>query len=109
MALTEIEYGSLASSKILNQNFQYLDDRISSTAETHTSDLASINSNIVTINNSISDFNEQTNTNIEEIDKKINEINTNFSDNGLFITLYTNGTSWYKEFFSDKEKNSGYF
>ena len=34
MALTEIEYGSLASSEIMNNNFQYLDNRISSVSET---------------------------------------------------------------------------
>ena len=33
MALTEIEYGSLASSEIMNNNFQYLDNRISSVSE----------------------------------------------------------------------------
>lgn len=106
MSLTEIEYGSLASSAILNQNFQYLDDRISSLAETHTTDVAGISSNIVTINNSITDYNEQTNSNVEEINTKLDDFDTSFSENGLYITLYKNGSSWYREYFSDKEKKN---
>lgn len=104
MALTEIEYGSLASSGILNQNFQYLDDRISSVSEIHATDLASINSNIVTINNSISDFNEETNSSVEEINTKLDNIGSYLKDGGLYITIYRNGASWYREYFSDAEK-----
>lgn len=106
MALINIEYGSLASSKTLNDNFQYLDDRISSESDNHITDIASINSNIVSINNSISNFNEQTNDNIENINTKLEEISTSFEENGLYITLYKNDTSWYKEYFSDKEKKN---
>jgi hypothetical protein len=34
MALTDIEYGSIATSKLLNDNFHYLDNKISSYSET---------------------------------------------------------------------------
>lgn len=33
MALTEIEYGSLASSDVMNKNFEYLDNKISDVSE----------------------------------------------------------------------------
>ena len=33
MSLTNIEYGSLASSEVLNQNFTYLDNKISEVIE----------------------------------------------------------------------------
>ncbi len=106
MALINIEYGSLASSKTLNDNFQYLDNRISSESDNHITDIASINSNIVSINNSISQFNEETNENVENINTKLEEISTSFEENGLYITLYKNDSSWYKEYFSDKEKKN---
>ncbi len=106
MALINIEYGSLASSKTLNDNFQYLDDRISSESDNHITDIASINSNIVSINNSISQFNEETNENLENINTTLEEISTSFEESGLYITLYKNETSWYKEYFSDKEKKN---
>ena len=54
MALTNIEYGSIATSKVLNDNFNYLEDKIedySKNIETDKSSLVSlINSQIETIN-----------------------------------------------------------
>lgn len=98
MALTEIEYGSLASSKILNGNFEYLDNRISNTVEDSAGVIAGINSNIASLNNSI-----------DLVDAKIenskNEFNTTLSENGVYTEIYQDGTSWYREWFSDKEKN----
>ena len=53
MALTKIEYGSLASSETMNNNFEYLDNRISTVVENVTTDNASIYSNIASINSLI--------------------------------------------------------
>lgn len=50
MALTTIEYGALASSEVMNNNFEYLDNRISSVSETFNSNNAGIYSNIASIN-----------------------------------------------------------
>ena len=55
MALTRIEYGALASSETMNNNFDYLDNRISTVVENITTDNASIYSNIASINNIIYD------------------------------------------------------
>ena len=46
MALTEIEYGSLASSEVMNNNFEYLDNKISDVSENLASNVATINANI---------------------------------------------------------------
>ena len=50
MALTEIEYGSLASSDVMNKNFEYLDNKISDVSENLASNVATINANIATAN-----------------------------------------------------------
>lgn len=100
MALTEIEYGSLASSSIMNNNFEYLDNKIAAVSEDLQARDASINSNIVTINNSLTTLNGN-------LTEEINNINTTLTDayaGGLFITTYVNESSWYREYFSDEEK-----
>ncbi len=107
MALTEIEYGSLASSEVMNNNFEYLDNKISDVSETLTSTAATINSNIATINSSMATMSEELNQAIEDLDSDLTEASEEaFSTNGLYITTYTNGTSWYREYFSDKEKTT---
>ena len=53
MALTTIEYGALASSQVMNNNFEYLDNRITSVSNTVTSNNSSILSNIASINTAI--------------------------------------------------------
>ena len=50
MALTKIEYGALASSSVMNNNFEYLDNRISSLSENLSSSNSGIYSNIASIN-----------------------------------------------------------
>lgn len=54
MALTNIEYGSVASSKVLNDNFNYLEDKIEDYSKNIATDKASlislINSQIETVN-----------------------------------------------------------
>ena len=103
MALTRIEYGSLASSAVMNNNFDYLDDRISGVAASLASNTATINSNIATLNLSITNSNEELQTSLTTLQ---NNFSTVLSDCGLYITTYINGTSWYREYFSDAEKTT---
>ena len=58
MALINISYGSLASSETMNHNFSYLDDRITSTSESISTSISSIQSNIATINSRITSLAE---------------------------------------------------
>ena len=106
MALTEIEYGSLASSEIMNNNFQYLDNRISSVSETVSTNQAGVNSNIASINSTLTSMSEEIDADIEEINKSLEETIAKFSENGIFTTTYVNGTSWYREYFSDEKKET---
>lgn len=53
MGLIEIEYGSLASSKDMNDNFNYLDSEISTLADEITTKTASFSSTVATLNTSV--------------------------------------------------------
>ena len=56
MSLTEIEYGSLASSSVLNGNFQFLQDKITELSALITSQTSSFSSTVATLNNSITEL-----------------------------------------------------
>lgn len=103
MSLENIEYGSLASSEVVNNNFEYLDERITDTANKIYSNNANLESKIANLNSSL------TNTK-NDLDSKITEANKNLTSglgkNGLYITQYRNGTSWCREYFSDAEKTN---
>ena len=58
MALTTIQYGSVASSEVINSNFSYLDGRITSSNESINTSLSSLSSNIATINSRITQLSE---------------------------------------------------
>lgn len=53
MSLKEIEYGSLASSADLNDNFNYLDKEVGELSELITVKTASFSSSVATLNNSV--------------------------------------------------------
>ena len=53
MAITRIEYGALASSELMNDNFEYLDNRISQVAESITAENSGIYSNIASVNTAL--------------------------------------------------------
>jgi len=94
MALTKIEYGSLASSSVINDNFEYLEDIIGDVSENLVSDVATINSNIASLTNTVTTLNSSQTSAIEGLAddltevRSIAEINTapNYSA-GYQITL----------------------
>lgn len=107
MALTRIEYGSLASSETMNNNFDYLDNKISEVSERITTSSASIYSSIASLNTQISNQIEGVEESLQEmVESQAASAEANFSTNGLYITTYVNGTSWYREYFSDAEKTT---
>lgn len=102
MALTRIEYGALASSDVMNNNFEYLEDSILALADTVSSNNATVNSNLAGLNTSLTTVNDT-------LTGSINQINTalgNFSTSGLYVDTYINGHSWYREYFSDAAKTT---
>lgn len=71
MALTNIEYGSVASSATMNQNFSYLDDRITSSNTQISTSISSILSNIATINSRLTELSEDVTASIETLQSTI--------------------------------------
>ncbi len=103
MALTNIEYGSVASSEVVNNNFQYLDDKISSVSQ-------SLSTNATALSGSISSLSSVVNNNkeaaeeadaelqesIDDINEDISDINTTL-DSAIYIKeAYRSGTNWYR-------------
>jgi len=71
MALTTIEYGSLASSETLNNNFSYLDDKITDSNESIATSISSILSNIATINSRITELSTSLGNSLATLDTKV--------------------------------------
>lgn len=73
MALVNIEYGSLASSEIMNKNFIYLDDKIAESSESIMTSISSILSNIATINTRLNDISENMTDSIQNLSSTMEE------------------------------------
>lgn len=112
MTLEKIEYGSLAKSSTLNNNFDYLDTRISDLAflvATLQSNMSSIG---VNANAQLEAKAKEITSNVEALKKELqNEItgideavNKALSNNGMYVTTHTSGNNWYREYFSDASK-----
>lgn len=76
MALINIEYGSLASSDIMNKNFLYLDDKIADNNNTVSTSISSILSNIATINTRLNDLAESLSDYVEQFTSSLEEYKT---------------------------------
>lgn len=79
MPLTNIEYGSLASSEVMNDNFEYLDNRITTVAENLTSTSSSIYSNIESINSTFTQNNQERIEDITNLSSTVNTLNNNLN------------------------------
>ena len=110
MALIIIGQGTEVISGDLNDNFEYLDGRINDVGTSLTtvqSNLSTINTNL---NNSIngvasdlSDLQSSVADDIGDVEEAVEGI---ISTNGLYVTTYVNGSSWYREYFSNSEKTT---
>lgn len=58
MALITIDYGALASSEVMNNNFNYLDEKISDVSESVVTNNSSMYSSITSMNNLITQIND---------------------------------------------------
>ena len=76
MALINIEYGSLASSETMNNNFMYLDDKIAETSDSVMTSISSILSNIATINTRLNEISENTNDSLESLSATLEDYKT---------------------------------
>lgn len=76
MTLTTIQYGSIASSETLNSNFDYLDNRISTSNETINTSISTLLSNIATINSRITEVSESLSSLITNLSATVEEYKT---------------------------------
>ena len=79
MPLTNIEYGSLASSEVMNDNFEYLDDRVTTVANNLTSTASTINSNIASMNSTFTLQNENIMSDIEDLNTDLSSLIADFN------------------------------
>ena len=113
MALVPIEYGSLASSEVMNDNLEYLDERITEVSAEIYSNNSSLESKIdtlnISMNNSIEALEEQINSQMNTQNEALLQAISLIGADGGYITTNINGNSGYREYFSDKEKKNRVF
>jgi hypothetical protein len=78
VALTTIEHGSLASSAVMNNNFEYLDNKISGVAETLASNTSGIYSNIASLSGTVSSHNSELSESIDNLQSYAENLRTEF-------------------------------
>ena len=81
MALERITNGSLADPEVVNNNFDYLDDRITDTANRIYTNNAQFESQIATLNSALSTNVNNLNSTINNLDEELNGEISNLSDN----------------------------
>lgn len=89
MPRIEIEYGSLASSQILNDNFKYLEDSISEFAQVIETNKASLESQISTVNTNVNSKLDDGLADLTEI------VNLNSPAGTIMMTLRTSAPTGY--------------
>lgn len=95
MPLINIEYGSLASSEVMNDNFAYLDDRITNNAESAASNNASLLSNLLNLNNTLTQTDNEIKSDLSDLEEDVTELRSDFDSQnnapdyskGIGITL----------------------
>lgn len=76
MALTTIEYGSIASSATLNNNFSYLNNKVDDSNTQINSSISSIMSNITTINTRITELSESISSSLSNLSSALADYKT---------------------------------
>ena len=95
MPLIHIEYGSLASSETMNDNFEYLDDRVTTVANNLVSTSTSIYSNLSGLSSSLSEQISDLSSDIEDLEDDLEDLREDFTSQnnapdysrGIGITL----------------------
>ncbi len=91
MALTTIQYGSVASSEVINGNFSYLDERITNLSESLSASISTLSSNIATINSSIASVSEAVTAALATQSAKLEEYKTKTK---LLVKNSSNVPNW---------------
>lgn len=115
MALTNIEYGSVASSEVVNNNFQYLEDRISSVSQSLSTNVSALSGSISALS-SVVDNNKETaeeadaelQKNINNLTEEVEAISTTL-DTAIYVKeSYRSGHNWYRLYSDGWIEQGGY-
>lgn len=91
MALINIDYGSLASSEIMNKNFLYLDEKIADASENLSTSISSLLSNIATLNTRIVEVSDEVKEASEDLSGEISEAESKLN---IAIDNYSMVPNW---------------
>ena len=83
MPLTHIEYGSLASSDVMNDNFEYLDNRATTIANNLSQTASGINSNIASMNSTFTQKNEELQEDISDLSSDLADLRNDFESKDI--------------------------
>ena len=111
MALTNIEYGSMASSEVVNNNFQYLDDKISSVSQSLSANTATITSSISSLSAIVASNKAEAEESISEIKNNITSIESDLKSCEARIYVkesYKSGHNWYRLYSDSWIEQGGY-
>jgi hypothetical protein len=99
MPLTHIEYGSLASSDVMNDNFEYLDNRATTIANNLSQTASGINSTIASMNSTFTQKNEELQEDISDLSSDLADLRNDFEskditpDYAKAVTVYNSSGS----------------
>jgi len=100
MALEEIKYGSLASSSLLNKNYEYLDERINEANTLLNTKAAQLSTKIENVNtnltNTIASNKSSADSSVSSLNSSIDSLRTTIN-NGRYVTsTWRSGASWWR-------------
>ena len=95
MSLINIEYGSIASSDVMNQNFSFLEEKINNNSESVNESVVSILANIATLNLKMNDLTSEVSNYIKEISESIDNLK---SDVGINLNKVSMVPNWNAKF-----------
>ncbi len=115
MALTNIEYGSVASSEVVNNNFQYLDDKISSVSQSLTTNVTALSGSISSLSSVVDnnktaaeEANEELQESIDDITEDIAAITSTLDSAAYVKESYRSGANWYRLYSDGWIEQGGY-
>lgn len=112
MALTEIQYGSIARSQVLNDNFNYLEERISEIAtnlsQTYATLVALVNSQTSSVTNNLNNEVATLNGEIDTVDKNLKTTSDKLNASIVVTKSWRSGTSWYRVWSDGWIEQGGY-
>lgn len=111
MALTNIEYGSVASSEVMNSNFQYLDDKIGSVSQSLSANTTTLSSSIASLSATVSNNKNEVNEKFSEIDEIFKTASSSLDsclDRVYVKESYKSDKNWYRLYSDSWIEQGGY-